>query len=140
MEEHLRKALPWWMPYLTPIAPTLRWYPGFVRIWQADVDAMVGGREHWGPRILELHNEEARGLVPPDQRLEYALGDGWGPLADFLGRPVPDEPFPHVNEAAEGAKVVARILGGLMLRWTVLLGVVGSGAYVGIRYLRGPRF
>ena len=33
------------------------------------------------------------------QLLRYNLidGDGWKPLCDFVGRPVPAEPFPHVN-------------------------------------------
>ncbi len=28
------------------------------------------------------------------------LSEGWAPLADFLGCPVPEEPFPRANEAA----------------------------------------
>lgn len=36
----------------------------------------------------------------PDRLLEYKLGSGWEPLCKFLGKPVPDVPFPHVNESA----------------------------------------
>jgi len=28
------------------------------------------------------------------------LGQGWQPLRAFLGRPVPDQPFRHVNDRA----------------------------------------
>jgi Sulfotransferase domain len=35
--------------------------------------------------------------VPPERLLVYEVGDGWEPLCRFLGVPVPDEPFPHVN-------------------------------------------
>ena len=45
------------------------------------------------------HYREIRELVPPEQLLEYKLGDEWAPLAACLGREVPDAPFPHVNDA-----------------------------------------
>lgn len=35
--------------------------------------------------------------------LEWPVEDGWEPLCAFLDKPVPDEPFPHVNAAAEWA-------------------------------------
>jgi hypothetical protein len=38
-------------------------------------------------------------LVPPENRLEYRLGSGWGPLCAFLGRDAPAAEFPFVNEA-----------------------------------------
>jgi hypothetical protein len=47
------------------------------------------------------HNDDVRGSVAPGQLVEWRPGDGWGPLADALGRPVPDAPFPHVNTTDE---------------------------------------
>lgn len=49
---------------------------------------------------FEAHYAKVRAMVPPGQLLEYRLGDGWGPLCEFLGRPVPEPglPFPRVNE------------------------------------------
>jgi Sulfotransferase domain len=45
----------------------------------------------------ERHNAEVRTAVPPDQLLEWHLGDGWEPICAALGLAVPDDPFPHVN-------------------------------------------
>jgi len=39
--------------------------------------------------------------VPPDRLVLHRLGDGWGPLCAGLGVPVPDEPYPNSNSAAE---------------------------------------
>lgn len=36
----------------------------------------------------------------PERLLEYKLGSGWEPLCEFLGKEVPEVPFPHVNESA----------------------------------------
>ncbi|KAL3440251.1 hypothetical protein BJX65DRAFT_314990 [Aspergillus insuetus] len=44
------------------------------------------------------HYALVRRLTPPDRQLEFKLSDGWGPLCDFLGKPVFRVPFPHLNE------------------------------------------
>jgi Sulfotransferase domain len=49
----------------------------------------------------ERHNAEVRAGVERDRLVEWQPGDGWGPLCNALGEPVPDEPFPHTNTAAE---------------------------------------
>ena len=41
-----------------------------------------------------------RGMVPKENLLEWTVDDGWEPLCKFLDKPVPDEPFPHVNTGA----------------------------------------
>ncbi|KAK4455366.1 hypothetical protein QBC34DRAFT_432701 [Podospora aff. communis PSN243] len=46
----------------------------------------------------EEHYEMVRSLVPHERLLEYRLGDGWGPLCEFLGTPVPWVEYPRVNE------------------------------------------
>lgn len=52
-----------------------------------------------GKQRFHNHNEWIRSLVPKDKLLEYEVSSGWGPLCEFLGEDVPDEPFPRGNEA-----------------------------------------
>jgi len=47
----------------------------------------------------ERHNAAVVARIPPERLLVYHLGDGWAPLCTFLGLPVPDVPYPHVNQA-----------------------------------------
>ena len=47
----------------------------------------------------DRHHEMIRKAVPPDQLLELQLGEGWERLCAFLGKPVPNVPFPRVNDA-----------------------------------------
>ncbi|KAF5010609.1 hypothetical protein FDECE_3240 [Fusarium decemcellulare] len=47
------------------------------------------------------HYKYVREAVPKEQLLDFKLADGWEPLCRFLGKEVPDVPFPHVNDAAE---------------------------------------
>lgn len=50
---------------------------------------------------FEEHNARVRSAAPSERLLEWHPGDGWGPLCDALGTPVPDEPFPKVNTTEE---------------------------------------
>ncbi|RAH61156.1 efflux pump antibiotic resistance protein, partial [Aspergillus piperis CBS 112811] len=44
------------------------------------------------------HYALVRRLTPPERLLEFRLSEGWEPLCEFLGKPVPEVPFPHLNE------------------------------------------
>lgn len=81
-----------------------------------------------------------RGLVPKEHLLEWTVEDGWEPLCAFLGKVVPDEPFPHVNTAAGFADQEMRIgkkyvLGALKNLFILSAVAAGAGA-VFAKYLR----
>jgi hypothetical protein len=48
--------------------------------------------------MYEQHYALVRQITPKHRLLEYELGSGWGPLCEFLGKPVPNVPFPSANE------------------------------------------
>jgi hypothetical protein len=48
-----------------------------------------------------VHYEQVRHSVPKDRLLEHRVGEGWEHLCTFLGKPVPEVPFPKVNDAGE---------------------------------------
>ncbi|MCJ1317730.1 hypothetical protein MMC15_003057 [Xylographa vitiligo] len=50
-------------------------------------------------RAYRDHYALVRRVTPKDRLLEYKFSDGWGPLCEFLGKPVPDAPFPRVNDS-----------------------------------------
>jgi hypothetical protein len=47
------------------------------------------------------YNDQVRRTAPTDRLLEWSPGDGWEPICERLGLPVPTEPFPHTNTADE---------------------------------------
>ena len=51
--------------------------------------------------FYERHNEQVRREAPAGRLLEWRASDGWKPLCEALGVPVPDEPFPRVNTREE---------------------------------------
>jgi Sulfotransferase domain len=48
--------------------------------------------------VFERHNAAVQAAIPPDRLLVFEAKQGWEPLCRFLGVPVSDEPFPHVND------------------------------------------
>jgi hypothetical protein len=62
-------------------------------------DGSIDDRDH----VLACyarHNDAVRREVPTERLLDYQVGQGWAPLCAFLGVPVPDAPFPHLNDRA----------------------------------------
>jgi hypothetical protein len=65
-------------------------------------DGRIHDRDH-AISVYRRHNEEVRRVIPADRLLVYEVSQGWGPLCDFLGYPVPDTPLPKVNSREEFA-------------------------------------
>ena len=47
------------------------------------------------------HNEEVKATIAPERLLIFEVGEGWQRLCNFLGVPVPKEPFPSENSTAD---------------------------------------
>jgi hypothetical protein len=69
-------------------------------IWEGTFDGKFED-EAYAIEVFERHNEEVKRRVPPERLLVYEAKEGWGPLCEFLGVPVPDEPFPRLNDTAQ---------------------------------------
>ncbi|RDW87939.1 hypothetical protein BP5796_03633 [Coleophoma crateriformis] len=82
------------------------------------------------------HYAMVRRITPKERLLNYTLGDGWEPLCEFLGKPVPDVPFPHLNETKSLQQFVDYHV-SLMLKRSLrnlavvvsVMGVLGYGVY-----------
>jgi hypothetical protein len=48
-------------------------------------------------RAYRKRIENVRAAFPPERLLVFDVTEGWEPLCAFLGRPVPDVPFPRTN-------------------------------------------
>jgi hypothetical protein len=49
--------------------------------------------------VYDEYYRKIRATIPAEKRLEYTIGDGWEPLCAFLGKDVPDMPFPRLNDS-----------------------------------------
>jgi hypothetical protein len=60
---------------------------------------------------MEAFNEQVKRTVPAERLLVWEPQDGWEPLCQALGVPVPSEPLPHVNDSEE---FVGRVIDGAL--------------------------
>ena len=67
---------------------------------------------------FQAHTEEVKRALPPARLLVFDVKQGWAPLCAFLGVPVPEGPFPHVNDAKEFQSYTSR---ATIVSWALLL-------------------
>jgi hypothetical protein len=93
------------------VDPRWRRYLEFVhRMFWSEQGTFAGG--HSPSELIDAfvaHNEAVKEFVPADRLLVWEVSDGWEPLCEFLGVPVPAEPLPHANDRAT---FLDRVIGG----------------------------
>jgi hypothetical protein len=52
-------------------------------------------------RRFKRHIDDVRDSIDASRLLVFDVRDGWAPLCDLLGVPIPDEPFPRLNESGQ---------------------------------------
>jgi len=96
------------------------WHMSRELVWDGVFDGRFDDQDH-AIRTYEENNRRVTGECDPDRLLVFEVTEGWKPLCAFLGVPVPDEPFPHVNDRATFAATISE------RRMTEKHGSPGSG-------------
>jgi hypothetical protein len=116
--------------------------PPFARFGEM-VEKLVWQRQHRGTManraeaIAFYHRyiEEVRAVVEPAQLLEFSVSQGWQPLCDFLGVPVPSTPFPNTNDRAEFQARVDGVKRAAYVAMGVAAALIAGVAYGAMRLL-----
>jgi len=85
----------------------------------------VGGTREGGSttrliEAMERHNEAVRRGVPRERLLEWSVAEGWEPMCELCGIPVPDVPFPHLGAGPKLFNHVAGSPHAGLLEWPAL--------------------
>lgn len=94
-----------------------------------------------GKEIYLTQNKKVRELAAPkgkDGFLEFNSKEGWPPLCEFLGLPVPDVPFPRINDTEQwqahvGAHKKRGAIGAL--KKIAAVGILVLSVYLGMKRL-----
>merc|ERR1712013_944616 len=73
-------------------------------------------------KFFKEHIDEVCFHVPADKLLVFDVKEGWEPLCRFLDVPVPDSPFPNINNSTEVRRVFNIMKA---VAWLAVLGVLG---------------
>ena len=92
-----RTMFPSWLMRVAPI--TARWLEMVDRlVWDGIFDGRFADRDH-AVAVFERHVADVKAMCPPDRLLVFDVAQGWEPLCSFLDVPIPDRPFPRLNDA-----------------------------------------
>jgi hypothetical protein len=104
------------VPYIDPRGLG-RWTTMCATLWIHYFKTFDATEEQMTTKFHE-HYESLRKAVPKDRILEFRAADGWEPLCKFLGKDIPAQPYPRVNESAGFEKSLFGVVGA---RFKVLL-------------------
>ena len=88
-----------------------------------------------GKEMYQHHIDFVKRVVPPERLYFFDVKEGWGPLCEILGVPVPDVPFPRGNDAKAMEELSKKVLKNAVLKWAQILGPGIAVVSVGLYYL-----
>ncbi len=103
------RYIPSWITRLVRPVRTLREFINRT-VWDDIFDGRFEDKE-FALQVFREHTEAVKRAIPAERLLIHEAKDGWQPLCEFLGNPIPETPYPRVNEA----KVIKRQV--VALRW-----------------------
>ncbi len=74
-------------------------------IWDGKFDGKFEDKAH-AEKVWTQHIEDVKAYLPQERLLVFEVKDGWEPLCNFLGVPVPEGDFPRVNDTAQFQEMI----------------------------------
>ena len=65
------------------------------------MQSLQAGTESVMKQRYKSHNLYVKSAVPEEDLLIWNVKEGWEPLCRFLGKTIPEEPFPHDNKTGD---------------------------------------
>lgn len=60
--------------------------------------------DEWMISEMDRYHQDVKRTASSDRLLTWSVTDGWEPMCQFLEVPVPEMPFPHLNDSKEFAE------------------------------------
>jgi len=95
-------------------------------VWNGVFDGRFEDKEY-ALSVFRDHEKHVKDSVAPERLLIFEAKDGWEPLCRFLGVPVPDEPFPNLNDTASIQHIARRMKMLSRLPWLLFAALVATG-------------
>ncbi|KAF4454402.1 hypothetical protein F53441_3028 [Fusarium austroafricanum] len=114
------------------------------RMWYTlNMEAIKMGKEKYSTNdiftghMYSMYNEDVLAEAKKRNRevLQFKAEDGWEPLCKFLGKDIPDEPFPRLNEKETFRMVRNIFIAKGILSWAALFGATWGAWKVASRFL-----
>ncbi|MCB1615091.1 MAG: hypothetical protein KDI30_03660, partial [Pseudomonadales bacterium] len=114
----LSRIFPKWIALFSPYTKTMGemidtiiWHGTFKGEFETKASAIA---------VYQQHINNVRACVPAEDLLVMEIAEGWQPLCDFLGVPVPDTPFPRINETSVMKKRIRLLQLSNVVFWAII--------------------
>jgi len=105
----------------------MRPFPSFIKnliklnhgLYGKDLDPLT--------KIYHRHIKWVKEIVPEDRLFFVDVKDGWEPLCRALGKPIPNVPYPRINDKEAVEELSKKIIIKGLTRWAFILGTIGIG-------------
>jgi hypothetical protein len=114
--------------------------PGFSQMLNQTVEHDFFHGDLRKENVLKCYKDHIADVVancPKEKLLVFEVSQGWAPLCEFLEVPIPDQPFPNVNDTKEFQRIVALtagigygFIGAIALAAAVCVSKVATGKFV----------
>ncbi len=97
----------YWQFRLLKVLPPVQRFSTMVEklVWQRTLEDSMPDKTRV-MAVYESHLQSVQNAVPADKLLVFNVKDGWAPLCEFLDVPVPDTPFPNINERQDFKRMI----------------------------------
>jgi hypothetical protein len=123
----LRRTLPSWIPWASTVGRLTDRV-----IWEGAFAGRAAEKD-FAVAQFHRHRQEVCAEIPEDRLLIFDVKEGWEPLCQFLGCPIPDAPFPRSNSRRSIRSAVWAIRG---VKWLTMAALILTG--VGLLALVTP--
>ena len=118
----------WFLRAVLLPLPALRYFVDYINVLREQWVYLYDEHEPQTTKTWNNHIAYLKRTVPPERLVFFDVREGWEPLCKVLGKPIPDTPFPRVNDGQaidNFAKI--HVIRGLT-RWAGMLVLVGAAA------------
>jgi hypothetical protein len=113
----VNKLMPRWLRAVIPMFNHIH-VSILKKVWQEKFDNQFEDI-NYAAKVFNQHIEDVKRLIPAERLLVMHISEGWAPLCKFLGKEMPSEPFPRVNDANEFNKIITGLKLLRALPWVV---------------------
>ncbi|KAH7305782.1 P-loop containing nucleoside triphosphate hydrolase protein [Stachybotrys elegans] len=115
-------ATMWFLGAVLLPLPTMRHFAGYINGLRVQYRHLYDEGEPLTEKTYHHHIEWLKRVVPPERLVFFDVKDGWDPLCKALGEPVPDVPFPKLNDGEAIQRLSERMVLEGLRRWAVIIG------------------
>jgi len=115
----------WFLRVVLFPLPTMRHFVDYIDCLRRVTVGLYGEREPLTRVTWDGHIARLKEVVPADRLLFYDVREGWEPLCKFLGKEVPDMPFPRINDGEAIERMGKEMIMKGLWRWMGILVATG---------------